>query len=142
MPQGFSQNEGLSIVLNQLSAWATANNFMELRLFKNDFIPAVDSVIGDFVEANFSGYAAVILNSWVNIFGEPDGKRGIQDDPHTFVCNSLSSLNEIYGYYIVNNDEGRLMFAQRADGDPVPIEGVGDSYTVKPRIYAKDPSVA
>ena len=42
----------------------TADANLSYHLYKNDLTPDKDTVLGDLVEANFSGYSAVTVTAW------------------------------------------------------------------------------
>lgn len=54
-----SQRLWLTMVLDYLrGATGGANPLFAVKLYVNDFAPNLDTVLGDFTEANFPGYAA------------------------------------------------------------------------------------
>ena len=80
----------------------TANTYV--RLFKNNFTPDPASVLADFTEANFTGYAAIQVNAK---FGTPykviDGEYQTDSSPFAFTCTSGSSQTT-YGWYLTFYD--------------------------------------
>lgn len=74
----------------------------KLKLYKNSGVtPGAGTVLGDFTEADFSGYAAVDLSSIgaATINGSDQGER--HKDDATFTHNSGSTHNTVYGWYVV-----------------------------------------
>jgi len=80
----------------------TSNSYV--RLFRNNFTPDPSSVLGDFTECNFTGYAAQQVNSK---FGTPykviDGKYQTDSSAFTFTCSSGLS-QDAYGWYLTFYD--------------------------------------
>jgi|KBSMisStaDraftv2_1062788.scaffolds.fasta_scaffold26870_3 hypothetical protein len=93
-------NKALQLMIDYLRGTLlnTANTY--LRLFKNNFTPTPASVAGDFTEADFTGYAAVQVNSK---FGSPykviDGEYQTDSSAFSYSCSGGSSQN-LYGWYL------------------------------------------
>jgi len=106
-----------------------------LHLYSNDITPDEDSVIGDFTEIPVvcPPGTDVILdpNNW--IFNTLDGV-GIAEYP-TQTYTVIGPVN-IYGYYVTNNAQNFLLWAQRCFYAPVSITGTG-TFSVTPRFSAK-----
>lgn len=105
-----------------------------LHLFKNDYVPLVSSVNGNFTEANFSGYASVALNDWNAAFLNDDDKGQIDADAASFTHNGGGTANTVYGAY-VKNDAGDVVYAERFDA-PRVLSANGDSITYTARVTA------
>ncbi len=84
-----------------LNAGAGANVWFSIHLFQNNFVPTQASVLADFTEADFSGYAAVTLvfsAAFVN--GTPAGQMNAASV--TWVRAVGATSNTIYGMYITD----------------------------------------
>ena len=109
------QIKTLEWLLNQLDSnpWNSAY----MHLFTNDYTPTVSSTTGDFTECVASGYAAQPAD--VGNFGTPtivSGKASAAwtGTPTTFTSSS-SGGQLCYGYYLLNNDDSSLLWAERFD---------------------------
>lgn len=102
---------------------------LKLRLFENNYTPVEASVVGDFTEATFSGYAAITLTgaSWTLTTADPAVADYAQQ---TFTASAAG--NSVYGYYVTNNAGTVLMWAERFTDGPYTITGNGDVVKVTP----------
>jgi len=93
-------------------------------LFQNDFTPNVDSAIGDFTSADFSGYA---LSPGLGGTGHPFGTQGIGCTfAATFVSNPATPFvpNVVFGYAWVDSLSADWYFAERFD-EPISVTVAG-----------------
>jgi len=105
-----------------------------LKLFKNDHVPAVDDVNGDYTEADFSGYADVDLGDWNSAFLNGDDKGEIDADPALFQHNGGGTSNTVYGAYVVNG-AGDVVYAERFAA-PRVMSAATDSITYTAKVTA------
>lgn len=96
------------------------------KLFKNNYTPVAGSVLGDFTEADFSGYTSQALTGWTT----PATVSAHARTTATALSWTKSGAtgNSIYGYYVVNGSN--LLFAERDPNAPIAMTTNGDSYTV------------
>lgn len=101
-------------ILTALVGVAGILNGALLKLFKNDVIPNVGTILADLVEADFTGYAASAAITWsVPVLGD-DGLYRVIGDNKSFIAGSpLTVPNTIYGYYVTNGAGTVLLFAER-----------------------------
>lgn len=106
-----------------------------LRLFRNDITPGPGTVIGDFTEANFSGYAnGALANAAVAAALDGSNRAVASWDQITFTKNGATG-NTIYGYYVTDGG-GDLCFAERFDG-PIPMTVDGAFIQLTPKFTFK-----
>lgn len=120
------------------SATATIMNLLlnamthfNIHLFTNNLTPTLDSVLGDFTEAAWTGYAAAAVSP---------GSFSVTTSGHltTAIASPVSFSNtsgspvDAYGYF-VTDDTGALVACARFDTAPVSIAD-GGSYPVVPII--------
>lgn len=103
---------------------------IQVRLFKNNITPTVANVLGDFTEADFTGYASQPLV----YSGAPvhDVANHVWYQPCTtltWTVGVIGTGNLIYGVYLVDN-AGRLRGAGRLDGAPAPMNIAGLTLSV------------
>jgi len=106
------------------------------RLFKNDFTPDADSVLADFTEADFSGYAQV-FPAEAFFKNDTDNRFEHQHEVGVFSHNGGATSNTIYGWYAVGtvNDglgtQSEVMMAERF-ASPITMQESGDSIRIHP----------
>jgi len=103
----------------------------ELRLFQNDFVPNKDSVLADFTEATFDGYAAPTL-TFANAYIGPDNTVKLTAPSELFVPTGSTTPNIIYGWYIVAN--GTDVFSSNRFDTEVPLTGPTTGLVAQPEI--------
>lgn len=113
----------------KVSDWAFVNDGSSLpdwtlHLFKNDYTPDDDSVLVDFTESTFTGYATVpILRAEM---GAPAIDTNVayttRDTAPEFTCSGGSPENA-YGWYLTSDDDDTVIFAQRFDTPRVMAPG-------------------
>jgi hypothetical protein len=130
-------NEGEIELLDKMLVDALhTNETYILRLFKNDYTPSATTVVGSFLEADFTNYAEKTLtrggfNSAVlNAYNEAEVTYGGEQ---SWTCGATG--NTIYGYYVVGNTSGRVLWCQRF-GEPRPM-GDGDIIRFTPAFTFK-----
>jgi len=107
-----------------------------LRLFKNDHTPTPDNDEDDFVEADFPGYAPLDGLTFFAPFLNDDGDGQMNSETHVWECTSPSNPNSIYGYY-ATDAYGRVVYAERVQGDPVPMTDTGELFPLTIRWYER-----
>lgn len=99
-----------------------------VHLFTNDITPTIDTVIGDFTEATFAGYAASAAIVWSAVFRNALGQAQSVGDTKTFELTALPG-ETIYGYYVTVG--GALRYSERFE-KPVPLAIVSQACVVVP----------
>lgn len=115
--------------------WSQVGAKVTYHLYKNDVTPDADTVIGDLTEANFSGYASHTVTGWgYTSPGIDVDSRAVVlgDENFTATHNGGGTNNDIYGYYVTDNSGG-LLWAQRLDSPPIPVDANGKFVTVVPK---------
>lgn len=104
---------------------------LSMRLYQNDWEPSPEDDAGDYVQATFTGYAALNLEDFGASFLNLDLKAEINGPAHIFSQTGVAVTNMIYGYYIVNN-QNALVWAERNEAGPVAMNAAGMQYSVVP----------
>ena len=122
----------LSYSLNKIAPGDT----VLLKLFKNDYTPVEGSVVGDFTEADTAGYSAIALAKadWTIATVE-----GVTEDLDVTTAEqplktfTLTGAGSHYGYYITDEAETGLLWAERFTDAPhtMPAGGGTEKVTVK-----------
>lgn len=100
-----------------------------LHLYQNNYTPVDGSVLGSFTEADFSGYEAVLIDSWT-ASSIVSGRARSVADPEVFTQDGGSTGNDIYGYYITKGETGALLWAERGSGAPYDMNSAGRQLSV------------
>lgn len=110
-------NEGARRLLElTMRAALVVDETFNLRLFKNDLTPDADTVLGDFVEATFSGYYRRDLARSAWSAPATVGTRAVVEhtgNPLVFSAGSGSQV--IYGYYVYSPVSGAVAWCERFD---------------------------
>ncbi len=108
-------------------------NTLTLRLFKNDYTPTVDSVVGDFTVADFPGYAGITLNDFGASYGNTAKNAESDTGVHTFTCTGAPSggVQHIYGWYTVDGAGDVGPAARFAAPVPIDLTGAGQSISIQ-----------
>lgn len=109
---------------------------MRIRLNKNDKTPADADVLGDYTEADFSGYAVGVLGN-MGFPSTAGGKAITVGDPVSFVHNGGATPNDIYGYYITDTAGTLLYWAERFTTPPINMSANGNRIIVTPQLTGK-----
>lgn len=111
-----------------------------VKLFKNDFTPSLDTVVGDMTEADYTGYLAVTLTTWQAPFLDVQGRGEIRA-PHAFFAPAApyTVQNTIYGYWIIDSTAD-LLLASRFVNGPIPMGEAGNALFVEPFFILQNPT--
>jgi hypothetical protein len=133
-------NEGKLVFTD---AAITGLSTMVLRLYKNNYtpgrtttnLPAATPNFGNFVIADYPGYADVNITGWVPAVINADFAAEALADTVTFLCTSTSGGNGVYGCWIEDN-AGNIVAAERFAAFR-PMAANGDAFNYTPRITEK-----
>lgn len=128
-----SRNGSKDALESYLGAASPPSGFT-LHLYQGDITPSELDATSLYTsnECNFSGYLAQSIVSW-GAGGVVSGRVVSTAPDHTFtVASSPSTTNDVYGYYVTNDDTGEWAWAQRFVGAPIPMALGGDSIVITP----------
>lgn len=112
-----------------------------LRLFQNDYVPIPgDTVLNtDFVEADYTGYAAVDLeDEWSDFTEILPGVLEMQTDEYLFARDAGAGTdNTVYGWYVESSGNAILM-VQRFD-NPIPMSEVDPRFRLRLKYQHQSP---
>lgn len=106
---------------------------LTLKLFVNDYVPVSTSVTADFTEATFSGYVAVAVDDWQAAGLVIDGLARTVEQVREFTWDGTGSPQDIYGYFVVN-DDGYTIYAERYAFAPFVLSLAQPTFVVIPRM--------
>lgn len=115
------------VLLTMIQAFVNAAG-LHVRLYKNNYIPVDGSTLGNFTEADFSGYASVVPTMTVPT--EVSNKAEMHDNAtRHFTHNGGGTGNSIYGYYVTLDTGPALLWAERFSA-PITMATNGDDIAI------------
>jgi hypothetical protein len=131
-------DEALERFANYLKATTPLAN-CELRLFKNNYTPVHGSVIGDFTEADFNGYAAITQSWTVAVMGS--NRAVVTGNSNLWTKGAGGTGNPtIYGYYLTVAG-GTPLIGGRRFASPIDMNDDDDVMMVQPTISFVDQDI-
>lgn len=125
------EKESLDSIFNNANHIAN----WKARLCKNDVTPSAASVLGDFTEADYSGYAQIsITGGWTIPITEGGGKAEIRRVEIEYQHNGGGVDNDIYCVYVVNSTTGKYIGAERLTSPPKAMTPSDPFLTWKPKL--------
>lgn len=100
---------------------------LTLRLYSNNKVPAAGDSAASYTEVAGGGYASLplLFGTWSITAGSPStGQYTLQQWTFTGVTNAPGT---IYGYYVIRNSDGKLMWAERFPAASLPFSPVAGS---------------
>lgn len=107
---------------------------VDLHLYQNDMAPSPSSVLADFTEADYDGYAEETITpaTWA-VFLQGISQAVAVGPGVVFSPTGSTTPNVIYGYYVTDNTGARLLWAERF-AEPKVMNGVTTGFTLVPAI--------
>lgn len=102
----------------------------KVKLYQNDFNPAADTELADLTEADFGGYAEQAV-TWGEPYVDSNDKPSVAAASVQFNRGATGDDNLVYGYYVVNAAEDKLLWAERYE-EPVNMSTNTDAILVLP----------
>lgn len=113
-----AQLEMLNYVISEMIG--VSMSFPTVHLFSNNFQPTNTSVLTDFTEADFTGYAAVQLTSWTVQAWQSQGAAVTYSNPANFRPSGTTVLQTVYGYYVTVGSGPTYLGAENIGAFPFP----------------------
>ena len=103
---------------------------VKIKLYTNDLTPGVGTVLGDFTEqGSGTGYAAItVAAADFSLTGVSGNIGTVQASPVTFTASGGAWT--VYGYYVTNTGNDKLLAAARFDGAPITVPDGGTRVVV------------
>jgi hypothetical protein len=111
----------------------TAATDVKMHLYVSDITPAEDDVVGDYTpnEASDSYYTAATLTGTSWTVATVTGTSSATYAQQVF---SFSGTANVYGYYVTDNADTNLLWAERFDAAPFLLPGGGGQVAINPAI--------
>ena len=114
-----------------VAAW-NAGIPLTCRLFKNNYTPADATLVSDFDEADYAGYAAQVLTGWSDIGYDVDNRSILEADALTWTITA--SNQTIYGMYVTSAGGTVLWWGERRAAGPIALDAATNpSFVLIPR---------
>jgi len=85
----------------------------KVKLFTNDFAPSPTTLLADFTEATFTGYAEATIATWGDTINTGTARAGSTAQA-TFTAGAIAGPGETcFGYYVTNAGETLVLFSER-----------------------------
>jgi hypothetical protein len=123
-------NDGELMALLRIRDYFNTSGALYCRLFQNDITPDEDSELGDFVEADFDGYAQIIMNLWQGVALDGTDRAFTYHGTTSFLQTGTGTTNDIYGFYLADVTDVLLFGAMRDAAAPVAMDAIGKVYNV------------
>lgn len=109
----------------------TAGQDQKLKLYKSNTTPANTDTAATYTESTFTGYAQASLSgaSWSFTAANPSHADYAQQ---TFTSSANQTLENAYGYFVVQTTSGKILWAERFTGAPYAIQNLNDAIQVTP----------
>lgn len=105
---------------------------VDILLFKNNFTPDIDTLIGDFVECDFSGYSLNTV-AFGTISRDGDDNASSTTETARFQHDGGATSNSVYGWYMLDHFSGTLLRAERFSDAPRAMVAIPDEIQVTVR---------
>lgn len=128
-----SASEGLALKL--IFNNATQYN-QTLKLYKNNVTPSATDTASTYTEATFTGYSAINLtgSSWTTTSSSSPASNTYA--LQTFTSTAGSQNENEYGYFVIQQTSGLLIYAERFSNGPYNIQNNGDSISITLQVTA------
>lgn len=133
---GYFKRSTLKDILDAQAAATALLDGAKLHVFKNDYTPSPSSVLADFEEADFTGYAAVTLDDWGEAFLQADGSGVMVHSSIQFTPSGTAIDNTVYGWYITDT-AGTGYIAAGLFEEPVSLASNDDAAVAVPALILK-----
>lgn len=129
-------NEGELVLLGWTLRDTSVTDDIKLKLFRTDVTPSATSTVASFTEANFTDYTEKTLSrgSW----GAPTTVSGKASSTYADQSWTAGSAQTIYGYYVTNDAEDTLLWAEKFD--TARSLGIGDTLVITPKFTGNSES--
>jgi len=114
------------VELDTANAWRNVVFPYEMRLYKNNVTPGETTVLADFTQADYTGYAA--QNAVFPVFTtDVNGKASSGPLIFDFLGPTSGAAQDVYGWYLVSTGTGtKLVAAARFTGAPKNLATTAD----------------
>lgn len=109
----------------------------KLHLFSNNFSPSEDSILADFTEVAYTGYAAQTV-TWSAAFYDQNGEPVSSGGALLFIQTAVTVTGIAYGAYLTDTAGAVLLGAGRLDNAPFGFSGANVALELAIQVAAKN----
>jgi hypothetical protein len=120
-------------MLDRIRAALNAPVITFLRLYQNNYTPVQGSVLADFTEATFSGYAQLAVTDFGAAATVSNKAKIICAAAKVFSHSGGATSNTIYGYHVVYLGAPTILYAERF-ASPIVMAVSGDVISITPAL--------
>ncbi len=125
------QNGLFKFLTNKLAAIDPTN--AHVRLFSNNYVPAIGDTVANYTEASYSGYAAQSIGLIPGLTWDSVNSRYLAIWSALSFVGTGGSPQNVYGYYVTAAD-GTLLWAETITGGPVSMGPTTTTLVVQPTL--------
>lgn len=133
-----------SALLDIISTYLAAEDAVHIKLYSNNLVPSVNSVLGDFTEADFTGYAPILLTGWTDAAWASQGAAVCYGIPSA-VFNAASPFTvgqTVFGWYAVAGSSSPFtLLAAGSFGSGIPMASLGDQILISVPVGISDAGI-
>lgn len=101
----------------------------KLHLYSNDLTPDANTLLTDFTEAVFDGYAAKTV-TWSAVFIDENGVPTSSGGELLFSQTGIVTTDNVFGAYLTDTAGTTLLGSFRLDDPPFAFDAAGKALTV------------
>jgi len=106
---------------------------VSVHLYANDYTPNHESVLADFTEITYTGYAAQLVTAWATAYINANDQAQIVGSPTMIFSPTGTLVSGIaYGYYALDKN-GNLVGAEQFP-TPITLASPADAVTLVPSL--------
>jgi len=111
-----------------------------VRLFQSGPTASVNSVFGDFTEADFDGYASLPLGDWIEPAVLVSHVASAKGPALIYTAGAGITTQDLGGYYVTSNDGSDFLWFAENFASPITVDTVGQTIIVIPGYSIQDKS--
>lgn len=112
----------------------------KLHLYSNDFTPSVDTILADFTECIYTGYAAIAV-TWSAPFYDQNNIPVSSIGELLFVQTGIVATDNCFGVFLTNAAGAKLLWSARLDAPPFNFNRNGDALPITAQMGIDDGTV-
>lgn len=127
-------NTGKKAILNSY----LGSNTLTYHLYQSSITVDRDTTLADMlaIECNFDGYSPQVASGWSMAIINSDFAAQSEASTLTWTVSGSTVGNNVWGYFS-EDGSGNLIGVEQADGAPIDMNAIGNSFPLIPQITVK-----